>query len=159
MNWLVQFHPKMADSISTDYKAIQAQNYRFIETSNVLPYLRQADVMVSDTSSILQEFLQLERPVITLRNRTPGPWLIDIQNPTELEAAIKLALTRPQHVIEQIKRYNTGLHPYSDGQSSVRVLQAIDDFSQTDPTELKPKPLNLVRKFKLRKDLSYWHLG
>lgn len=156
MNWIVQFHPKMAASIIADYKSILARNYRFVETSDVLPYLRQADVMISDTSSILQEFLQLVRPVITLRNRTPGPWLIDIENPAELEAAIQLALTRPQHVIQQIRRYNAELHPYTDGQSSVRVLQAIDSFSHSDRSRLKPKPLNLIRKLKLRNELSYW---
>lgn len=159
MNWIVQFHPKMAASTVADYKEIQAPNYRFIDTSDVLPYLQRADIMVSDTSSILQEFLQLERPVITLRNRTPGPWLIDIQDPSELESAIQLALTRPPQLIEQIRQYNAELHPYTDGQSSVRVLQAIDSFSQTCPTKLKSKPLNLIRKFKLRKELSYWRSG
>jgi CDP-glycerol glycerophosphotransferase (TagB/SpsB family) len=159
MDWLVQFHPKMAVSTIADYKSIQAQNYRFIETSDVLPYLQQADVMVSDTSSILQEFLQLERPVITLRNRTPGPWLIDIQDPSDLETAIQLALARPPQLIDEIRQYNVELHPYTDGQSSVRVLHAIENFSYSDPKRLKSKPLNLIRKFKLRKELSYWRFG
>ncbi len=158
MDWMVQFHPKMSPSIVAEYKAIKADNYQFIETSDVLPYLAKADVMVSDTSSILQEFLQLERPVVTFRNRTPGPWLIDIHEPEALQGAIEKALTRPALLIEEIKSYNAQLHPYTDGHSSERVLQAIDDFSSADIKPSKSKPLNLVRKFKMRKELAYWKL-
>ncbi|ASJ70817.1 CDP-glycerol glycerophosphotransferase family protein [Granulosicoccus antarcticus] len=158
MDWMVQFHPKMSASTVAEYKAIQADNYQFIETSNVLPWLAKADVMVCDTSSILQEFLQLERPVVTLRNRTPGPWLIDIQNPEELMDAIQKALTRPASLIEAIRNYNAQLHPYTDGLSSERVLQAIDQYSAQNSPTLSSKPLNLIRKFKMRKELSYWRL-
>lgn len=156
MDWMIQFHPKMAASTVAEYKAIQADNYQFLETSNVLPLLARADVMVCDTSSILQEFLQLERPVVTLRNRTPGPWLIDIQHPEALSDAITEALQRPADLIEQIRLYNAQLHPYVDGCSSERVLQAIDQFAENDSPLPESKPLNLLRKFKVRKQLSYW---
>ena len=132
MDWMVQFHPKMSPSIVAEYEAIKADNYQVIETSDVVPYLVKADVMVSDTSSIVQKFLQLERPVVTFRNRTTGPRLIDIHEPEELQAAIKQALTRPPLLIDEIKSYNAQLHPYTDGHSSERVLQAIDDFSTAD---------------------------
>ena len=158
MDWMVQFHPKMPSSIVAEYKTIKADNYQFIETSDVAPYLAQADVMISDTSSILQEFLQLERPVVTFRNRTPGPWLIDIHEPEKLRSAINMAQTRPPQLIKEIKSYNAQLHPYTDGHSSERVLQAIDDFSTADIKPSKSKPLNLVRKFKMHKELAYWKL-
>ena len=157
-DWLVQFHPKMSPLIVDAYKAIKAGNYQFVETSEVMPYLAKADVMVSDTSSILQEFLQLNRPVVTFRNRTPGPWLIDIQKPDELQDAIEQALTRPPGLMQEIKNYNMLLHPYTDGRSSERVLGAIDRFSTVDMNSLKSKPLNVIRKFKIRKELNYWKL-
>ena len=156
MDWLVQFHPKMSPSIVNEYKAIKADNYQFVETSDVLPWLARADVMVSDTSSILQEFLQLERPVVTFRNRTPGPWSIDIKNPEDLCGAIEQALARPAELIDEIRSHNAQLHPYTDGRSSERVLQAIDNYSKLAGIPGRSKPLNLIRKFKMRKELGYW---
>lgn len=156
MDWMVQFHPKMAPEIVAQYTAIQADNYQFVETSDVMPFLLKADVMVSDTSSILQEFLQLRRPVVTFRNRTPGPWLIDIQEPDELREAINTALSRPQALIEEIQQHNAELHPYTDGRSSERVLHAIENFANDEKNSLRSKPLNLMRKFKLRKEMGYW---
>ncbi len=158
MQWLVQFHPEMDSSIVQMYKAIKAENYQFIETSDVIPYLRLADVMVCDTSSILQEFMQLERPVVTFKNRTPGPWLIDVDKPDDLEQAIERALLRPEKLMSEIRRYNANLHPYSDGQSSVRVLDAADKFIASKPRALRRKPLNILRKIKICRQLNYWRL-
>ena len=156
MDWVVQFHPKMASTVVDAYKAIKADNYQFVETSDVMPWLARADVMVSDTSSILQEFLQLERPVVTFRNRTPGPWLIDIQNPEDLPRAIEQALACPAELIDEIRSHNAQLHPYTDGRSSERVLQAIDTYSTMASKPGRSKPFNLIRKFKMRKELAYW---
>ena len=156
MDWLVQFHPKMSSSIVNKYKAIKADNYQFVETSDVMPWLARADVMVSDTSSILQEFLQLERPVVTFRNRTPGPWLIDIQNPEDLRGAIEQALACPAELIDEIRSHNAQLHPYTDGRSSDRVLKAIETYSKSAGKPGRSKPFNLIRKVKMRKELAYW---
>lgn len=159
MDWIVHFHPKMDSEIVAYYKAINACNYRFIETDNVMPYLKKADVMVSDTSSILQEFLQLERPVVTFRNRTPGSWLVDIQNAEELSTALAQALSPNISLLDAIRQYNAELHPYRDGLSSKRILRAIDDFEQSDRSTLKRKPMNFIRKYIIRRELSFWRLG
>lgn len=156
MDWMVQFHPKMCPKTVADYKAIVAKNYHFIETSDVMPFLKLADVMVCDTSSILQEFLQLERPVVAFRNRNPGPWLINIQSPDELSYALEQALSPSASLLENIRQYNGELHPFRDGLSSRRVLQAIDDFEQCDRSIIRRKPANPVRRFKMRRELSFW---
>ena len=157
-DWLVQFHPKMDAAIVQQYRSIEAPNYRFIETADVLPYFSAADVMVSDTSSVLQEFLQLERPVVTLRNRTPGPWLVDISRPADLEVALDQVLLRPPALIQAIRDYNAELHPYRDGASSERVLQAVDQLLDGVIRPRRRKPFNLVRKLKIRSALRYWRV-
>ncbi len=66
-NWriLVQFHPKMPSEIVNQYKGIISENLTFVETDNVIPLLQAADVMLCDTSSILEIFLLLRKPVVT----------------------------------------------------------------------------------------------
>jgi CDP-glycerol glycerophosphotransferase (TagB/SpsB family) len=158
--WLVQFHPKMDKSISEAYKALQNENLSFIETDDVIPYLRRADVMVCDTSSVMYMFMAKRRPVVTFRNRSRGArdHLIDIDDPDDLEAAIGLALARPESLLLKIDAWIAQIHPYSDGRSSGRVLDAVEAF-HANPPALKAKPLNLLRNLKQRSMLGYWGTG
>jgi len=48
------------------------------------------------------------------------------------------------------------MHPYFDGNSSARVLDATEKTIQSPSKELKIKPRNLLRKLKMRKKLVYW---
>jgi CDP-glycerol glycerophosphotransferase (TagB/SpsB family) len=154
--WRVTFHPKMDKTIVDAYKNIQNENLQFIETDNVIPLLIEADVMLCDTSSILQEFLVLGKPAVTFKNKQPEACMIDIQKPEELIPALDKAISRPPELIKQIQSYSEGLHPYRDGQSSFRVLDAIDWFAEEGYKNLRPKPFNLVRKIKIRIKLGYY---
>ncbi|PMG52454.1 CDP-glycerol glycerophosphotransferase family protein [Shewanella sp. 10N.286.52.B9] len=152
---LVQFHPKMPVEIVNNYKAINSKNLTFIETDNVIPLLQSADVMLCDTSSILEIFLLLRRPVVTFRNQTNAAHLLNVDTEDEVESAIELALSYPPSLMAEIERYCQQLHPYQDGKSSERVLAATNTL--IDSKEPRPnKPLNLLRMFKLRKKLGYW---
>jgi len=153
--WLIQFHPKMADAVVAKYKALQNENLTFVETDNVLPLLQTADVMVCDTSSVMAMFLLLHKPVVTYRNISPGPWLLDIAQPDRLEAAITTALTRPSALMQAIGQFIDQTHPYTDGKSSERVLQAVERVLAGD-TPLKRKPVNFIRNLKTRSKLAYW---
>ncbi|MEI8641838.1 CDP-glycerol glycerophosphotransferase family protein [Pseudoalteromonas sp. Hal099] len=152
---LVQFHPKMPQEWVDKYKTLSNENLTFVETDNVLPLLKAADVMLCDTSSVLQMFLLQNKPVVTYRTRQPFPHLLDVTQASEVEKNIDYALTYPQELMAAISNYSKELHPYTDGQSSLRVLNATNEFLHSD-NKLKPKPLNLIRQFKMRKMLNYW---
>lgn len=153
--WLVTFHPKMSPEWVEKYRALENDNLQFVATDNILPLLRKADVMVCDTSSILQEFLLLKKPVVTFRNRVPGPQLIDIQQPEALEPAIERALCPADHLMQDISDYVAEMHPYRDGRSSERVLDAAQN-RWVAKWEYPRKPLNLWRNFKERRKLNYY---
>ena len=55
-----------------------------------------------------------------------------------------------------VREFADNLHPYRDGKSSERILQAIDDFIAKGARNCKPKPMNLWRKLKIRKRIGYW---
>ena len=154
-NWIVQFHPKIAKETVTKYKSIQGEFLSFVETDNVIPLLQQADVMVCDTSSVLLMFLLLEKPVVTFKNIDPKGYLLDIQAPENLEDTIEQALTYPANLMSNIKTFIKGTHPYTDGNSSSRVVDAIES-AVTKKDELSQKPKDIIRQFKQRKKLKYW---
>lgn len=154
-NWVIQFHPKMNQDIVDKYKSIQGEYLTYIETDDVIPLLKQADVMVCDTSSVLIMFLLQGKPVVTYKNISPENYLIDIDTPSELEKSIEYALTSPESLMSNIQSFIDNTHPYMDGKSSYRLLDAVEKAIEEKPN-LKAKPLDIFRQFKMRKKLSYW---
>src|SRR3546814_5311722 len=77
----------MDPKIVARYKALQNEYLRFAENDNILELFPQVDLMCSDTSSALNEFLLTYKPVVTFKNRRPGPQLIDIDDPAQFEPA------------------------------------------------------------------------
>jgi len=153
--WLVQFHPKMSKNIIEQYKSIESEYLSFIETDDVIPLLQKADLMVCDTSSVLLMFLLLNKPVVTFNNISPKDYLINITEPELLEDSIEQGLAKPKELMSHIENFIQQTHPYQDGGSSERVLDAVDEVL-SQPQQLTKKPWDLLRQFKMRKKLSYW---
>ena len=155
-HWIVTFHPKMNPETRARYRALQNEHLGFAENDNILELFPQVDMMCSDTSSALNEFLLTGKPVVTFKNRRPGAQLIDIDDPAQFEAAIRRALARPPELMQAIRDYADAIHPYRDGHSSERVLDAIDAFIAHGAKNRRSKPQNLWRKLKLRRRIGYW---
>ncbi len=155
--WIVQFHPKMSRQTIEQYKAITSEHLTLVETDDINPLLRQADVMLCDTSSVISMFLLLNKPVVTFNNISPGDHLLNISNDTELEATLSNAFNKPDKLMAAIKTFGKAIHPYSDGLSSQRTLDAIDD-AVLNQTKLRRKKRDIFRQFKMRKKLNYWRI-
>jgi len=156
--WIVTLHPKMNPATVEKYKKLESEHLHFATNDNILELFPMADVMCSDTSSALSEFLLTRKPVVTFKNRRPGPQLIDIQDTDQFEQAITYALSRPDDLMQAIDRFALELHPYRDGKSAERTLDAIDNFIAKGGKNARKKPLNFWRKFKLCKSLKHWEL-
>jgi CDP-glycerol glycerophosphotransferase (TagB/SpsB family) len=154
--WVVTLHPKMNPDTRAKFKALENENLTFSNADNILELFADADVMCSDTSSALSEFLLTRKPVVTFKNRRPGPQLLDIDRPEDFEPAIRKALARPTELMNAIEQFGATIHPARDGKSAERILNAIDDFIAQGGKNKKEKPLNLWRKFKLRLGMGYW---
>jgi hypothetical protein len=154
--WRITFHPKMDKSIVDAYKAIQHEDLKFIETDDIIPLLLEADIMLCDTSSILQEFLILQKPVVTFNNRLPDDCMINVTSPEDILPAINTALEKPADLMKKIRQYTDQLHPYHDGKSSDRVLDAVEWYSKEGCKGLKHRSLNFMRKIKIRKAMKYY---
>jgi CDP-glycerol glycerophosphotransferase (TagB/SpsB family) len=157
--WLITLHPKLDRELVRQWRSLESEHLRYVETVDVIPFLKAGDVMVCDTSSILMEFMTQERPVVTFRNRgiKPAPHLIDVTEPERLESAIELALSRPPFLMEHVRHFAQMIYPYRDARSSERVLKAVEEFiSRNGYATLRPKPWNIGRKLQMRKRLGYW---
>jgi hypothetical protein len=155
--WLLTLHPKCPPELFARYRALAGANAAFIEPEQVMAAQRAADVLVSDTSSIVSEFVVQHKPVVTFRNRVPQPHMIDFDDPAQLPAMLARALHPEPALMAEIRRYADDIHPWRDGRSSERVIAATEDFLAGEMGILKRKPFGAwTRGLQIRRDLGYW---
>jgi len=152
--WLITLHPKMAPETIAKYRELENENLSYFETDKVVELQHRADVMVSDNSSVLQEFLLLNKPVVTYRNRDPQPFLIDISEPAQLEDAVRRALDPSDELRQAVSSYGPSITPWLDGASASRVLDAAEQMLNAG--WIDRKPANILRNLKMRRQLGYY---
>lgn len=160
-NWIITFHPKLDSPEQLEkYGKLAAEfpNVTFYRFNEGLETLKKIDVMLCDSSSIIIEAMLLGKPVVTFKNTHPGPHVIDVQNPELIAEAIETALQRPADLLEHINQYTLNHEAGRDGLNAKRVLLAVDNFIQNYQGKLPKKPLNLVRKLKIRWKTGYFSL-
>lgn len=145
-NWILTLHPKSALSTVQQYQALESNNSHYFDSDRTIDMLRSADIMICDTSSIVSEFLLQNKPVITYRTRKPAAYLHNITEASELNAAIEHAFSRPEKLMTAIQEHNLQTHPLNDGHSSQRIIDAVNNFENGQPTLKRNRPFNLVRK-------------
>lgn len=156
--FLCVLHPVLDQETKNKFKNLESEHFNYYDTTDLIPLFKRADIMLSDTTSAIIEFLLQEKPVVTFRNRMPGDHLIDVTEVSEIENGIKHALTKPPKTMDAIRDYVKWTHPYYDGKSSQRVVNATIAFLNKDKSHLKSKPWNLIRKWKVRKRFKYFTL-
>ncbi len=158
-NWIFMFHPKLDDEqVLGHYRSLAERydNARYLGNTFDMSAMVQADAMLCDSSSIIMEFMLLDKPVVTLRNSMPGAHLLDVTKVEDVEPALEKALARPEELMSAMRRWRDHHEAHRDGGCAARILDAVDEFiSDGGAATLYPKPLNLVRKLKLRKKLGY----
>jgi len=151
-HWLVKFHPLMDQETKERYRDLSGEYFQVVDGLNILPYMQAADILITDTSSVAYEFLLLDCPIITYRAIARRDKGIDITRPELLAGAIERSMERPGEFASQRRAYLDQLHPYNDGESSRRVVEAIEQVLQNNlHRQLRRKPLNLVRRLKIRR--------
>ena len=120
---LVKFHDLMATELIKVYQelSINFENIVYEEERNIIKFLLIADCMVSDTSSVVYEFLLLDKPVITFRSNSKS---IRWENTTiykNLRSLVDSNLREDEFKSER-EKINAEYHPYTDGNSALRMV-------------------------------------
>ena len=126
----------------------------YLESDRLLDALRAADVMVCDTSSAIDEFAVQLKPVVTVNNRRPKPFMMDVSTPHDVLPAVRQALTRPAAIEAALAAHAAAIHPSRDGHASERVLAATERLLAGGFGPLTRKPLNLWRRWQARGQLK-----
>jgi len=155
--FIAVLHPKMEKEVVTRFKSFENDHFSFYDTTDLVPLYTQADVMLSDTTSAITEFILQKKPVVTINNNKPANYMINITQADEIEKALEYALSRPAEIMGNIDRFVKETHPYNDGRSSERVIDACLDFLEHDT--VKRKPLNLIRRYKIRQKIKHLKFG
>ena len=148
---LLKFHDLMDASLVKNYKKIAntVSNIVFISDRNIIKYLLISDLMISDTSSVVYEFLLLNKPVVTLNARSPqAAWQNILEQGDLVESVNSNLKTDPlankrAHII-------TEYHPYKDGCSAKRMVKATEQYILQNGVPEKRK-LSFFRKYKINK--------
>jgi len=156
-NFIAVLHPKMERDIVQKFQSLENSHFKFYDSTDLIPLFKQADVMLSDTTSAITEFILQNRPVVTINNNRPANYMINITQASQIEEALTHALKEPTNIMENIETFIQKTHPYNDGKSSQRIIDACLDFLENK--QIKRKPLNLIRRYKIRKKLNHFKIN
>ncbi len=147
-DWLLTLHPKLDDPQLLERYHRLAENHENItfKPSVSVDDMLATDTMLCDSSSMILEYMMLQKPVVTYRNSQPGGHLINVTETGQVAEALERALTRPKDVMDAIDRLTAYHEAYRDGHNCARILDAVDDFIAHHQGHLAPKPMNISRK-------------
>ncbi len=148
---LIKFHDLMAADLIDSYKKLSMsfENVLFIEERNIIKYLLISDLMISDTSSVVYEFLLLDKPVITFKNNSLAvKWDNQLSYSGLAERVVENLLEDPfkQERFNILKEY----HPYTDGNSAKRMVEAVEKYIKTNGVPEK-RVISWFRRYKINK--------
>lgn len=145
---VMKFHPLTRKEWADEYRAWaeSKDNVIFVnQGENITKYQLMSDVLISDTSSTVYEFLLLSRPVITVRTIAKDIYWENTATPDGLEEAYRRAMNDPEAIARRQWIVDNYDH-YLDGHVCERMLNAAADYIRRHGVPNKRR-LNLWRKY------------
>jgi CDP-ribitol ribitolphosphotransferase len=146
---LIKFHPLMDTQWVKTYNEL-AKNYDNIilqEEKNIIKFLLMADLLISDTSSVIYEFLLLNKPAITFNNISEHIYWDNAEDYTLLKDLVENNLNKDPFVKTRETIYDQ-FHPYNDGKSALRMVESTEVYIKENGVPRKRK-LSFLRRLKI----------
>lgn len=147
---VIKFHDKMDADIKNSYIKNQSQKLLILKDNDISFALKFSDILLSDTSSVVYEFLFLDKPVITFKSHSENILWEDVNSVDMLETKVDDIFYKKDNFKDQREKVIKIYHPYSDGKSAQRMVDAVEAYIEENGVPLKRK-LPLFRKWKLWK--------
>jgi CDP-glycerol glycerophosphotransferase (TagB/SpsB family)/glycosyltransferase involved in cell wall biosynthesis len=145
----IKFHDLMEQQWIDKYQKLadEVPNIILKEEKNIVKFLIQADILISDTSSVIYEFLLLNKPVISFKNISEN---IQWDDSLEYKDLVKKVLENLERDSFKAQRalVNKEFHPYNDANSAQRMITAVEEYIAKKGVPVK-RLLSLPRKIKI----------
>lgn len=146
---LIKFHPLMDKLWIEKYKELASNTHNIIfqTENNIVKFLLIADLLISDTSSVIYEFLLLNKPVVSFNNISKEIYWENSNNFNKLEHLVKKNLNEDPY-FKSRKYIAKQYHPYNDGLSAARMVDNSIDYIKKNGVPEKRK-LSILRRLKI----------
>jgi|TARA_B110000305_G_C19399496_1_gene619344 CDP-glycerol glycerophosphotransferase (TagB/SpsB family) len=148
---LIKFHDLMPVELIDKYKKLAVFNdaILFQSEKDVIKFLLMADILVSDTSSVVYEFLFLDKPAITFKNNSK---IIKWDDSLEYNHLVeKVTSNLEEDSFKSLrKEVYSDYHPYNDGKSAVRMIDAALVYLEENEVP-ESRKLSWLRRRKMNK--------
>lgn len=144
----IKFHDLMDQKVISEYKTLckEYPNARIVEDNNIIKYLILSDIMISDTSSVVYEFLLLDKPVITYKSKSKNIKWENISSYKQLITSVNETIKYDKFK-DQRSWIIANYHPYTDGKSSKRMVDTLEQYILENPIpEQRKLPWGRKRK-------------
>ena len=145
---IIKFHDKMKKEWISLYAKIST--LLIINSDDITQSLQMGDVMISDSSSVVYEFTLLDKPVITLDSSSENIDWCNVHDTDEVYENVLEVLSGNDAYEENRKNTIALYHPYNDGKSAKRMIEATKNYIERNGVPTKRK-ISLLRKWKMRK--------
>jgi CDP-glycerol glycerophosphotransferase (TagB/SpsB family)/glycosyltransferase involved in cell wall biosynthesis len=145
----VKFHDLMSKEALDRYDELQNQvpNVLVKNEKNIVKFLVQADILISDTSSVIYEFLLLGKPVISYKNIADNIQWDNATTYSNLTEKVAKNLEEDPFKLQREKIIQE-YHPYNDGKSAERMLRVVKNYI-IEKGVPERRPLRLFRRLKI----------
>jgi CDP-glycerol glycerophosphotransferase (TagB/SpsB family) len=145
---IIKFHDKMNTELKELYEKMD--NVLVIESDDITEPLQMADIMISDSSSVVYEFTLLDKPVITFNSISENIDWCNVHGADEIYENVIEVLNGHDAYVQNRQETIALYHPYNDGESAERMIKATKGYIEDYGVPLKRK-ISILRKYKMLK--------
>lgn len=145
----IKFYNLMDTKWSKAYKNLSQKipDLIFQKKKNIIKFLLQADILISDTSSVIYEFPLLDKPLISFKNMVDK---IQWDNSRNYTGPTEKALNNVHHKSfkSRLLLINQEFPPYRDDNSAQRTVNTVKDYNEKTGVP-RNRWLSLSQKLKI----------